>query len=88
MKNKHKLIFVDDDKTFSKVMKKELTRMGYSVVCADRGETAIEELKKCNYDVMILDINMSGIGGLKTLENVKVMDPEMEVIMLTGTGHN
>ena len=40
MKNRHKLIFVDDDKTFSKVMKKELTRMGYSVVCADRGEMA------------------------------------------------
>ncbi|MFV1974994.1 MAG: sigma-54-dependent transcriptional regulator, partial [Candidatus Scalindua sp.] len=84
MKNKHKLIFVDDDKTFSKVMKKELTRMGYSVVCADRGETAIEELKKRNYDVMILDINMPGIGGLKTLESAKGFDSEMEVIMLTG----
>jgi DNA-binding NtrC family response regulator len=84
MKNKHKLIFVDDDKTFSKVMKKELTRMGYSVVCVDRGEAAIDELKKSNYDVMVLDMNMPGIGGLKTLERVKKVDSEMEVIMLTG----
>lgn len=84
MKNKHKLLFVDDDKTFSKVMKKELTRMGYSVFCADRGEAAIEELRKRDYDVMILDIKMPGIGGLKTLENAKEIDPEMEVIMLTG----
>ncbi len=84
MKNRLKLIFVDDDKIFSKVMKKELTRMGYSVVCTDRGETAIEELKKRNYDVMVLDINMPGIGGLKTLESAREMDSEMEVIMLTG----
>ena len=84
MKNKHKLIFVDDDKTFSKVMRKELTRMGYSVVCADRGEAAIEELRKRNYDVMVLDINMPGIGGIKTLESAREVDSEMEVIMLTG----
>ncbi len=84
MKNRLKLILVDDDKIFSKVMKKELTRMGYSVVCTDRGETAIEELQKRNYDVMVLDINMPGIGGLKTLESAREMDSEMEVIMLTG----
>ena len=84
MKNKHKLLFVDDDETFSKVMKKELSRMGYSVICANRGETAIRELKKRNFDIIILDIKMPGIGGLNTLKCVKEMDPEVEVIMLTG----
>ncbi len=84
MKNKIKLLFVDDDKTFSKVMKKELTRMGYSVICADCGETAIETLRKRNFEVIILDIKMPGIGGLNTLQEVKEIDPEMEVIMLTG----
>lgn len=84
MKNKHKLLFVDDDETFSKVMKKELSRMGYSVICANRGETAIKELKKRNFDIIILDIKMPGIGGLNTLKSVKEMDPETEVIMLTG----
>ena len=84
MKNKQKLLFVDDDETFSKVMKKELSRMGYSVVCVGRGEAAIEALKKRNFDVIILDIKMPGIGGLNTLKIVKEMDPEVEVIMLTG----
>ncbi|OHB88558.1 MAG: regulator [Planctomycetes bacterium RIFCSPHIGHO2_02_FULL_40_12] len=84
MKNKHKLLFVDDDETFSKVMKKELSRMGYSVICANRGETAIRELKKRKFDIIILDIKMPGIGGLNTLKCVKEMDPEVEVIMLTG----
>lgn len=84
MKNKHKLLFVDDDETFSKVMKKELSRMGYSVICANRGETAIKELKKRNFDIIILDIKMPGIGGLNTLKSVKEMDPEAEVVMLTG----
>ena len=84
MKNKIKLLFVDDDKTFSKVMKKELTRMGYSVVCADCGEKAIDTFKKRNFEVIILDIKMPGIGGLNTLKSVKEIDPEVEVIMLTG----
>ncbi len=84
MKKKIKLLFVDDDKTFSKVMKKELTRMGYSVVCADCGETAIDTLRMRNFEVIILDIKMPGIGGLDTLKCVKEIDPEVEVIMLTG----
>ncbi len=84
MKNKIKLLFVDDDKTFSKVMKKELTRMGYSVVCAGCGESAIDTLRKRNFEVVILDIKMPGIGGLNTLNKLKEIDPEMEVIMLTG----
>ena len=58
--------------------------MGYSVICANRGETAIRELKKRNFDIIILDIKMPGIGGLNTLKCVKEMDPEVEVIMLTG----
>ena len=84
MKNKIKLLFVDDDKTFGKVMKKELTRMGYSVVCADCGEKAIDTLKKRDFELIILDIKMPGIGGLNTLKGVKEIDPEVEVIMLTG----
>ena len=84
MKNKIKILFVDDDKTFSKVMKKELTRMGHSVVCADCGEAAIDALRKRNFEVIILDIKMPGIGGLNTLKSVKEIDPEVEVIMLTG----
>ncbi len=84
MKNKIKLLFVDDDKTFSKVMKKELTRMGYSVVCADCGEMAIDTLRRRNFEVIILDIKMPGIGGLNTLKSVKEIDPDVEIIMLTG----
>ena len=84
MKNKIKLLFVDDDKTFGKVMKKELTRMGYSVVCADCGEKAIDTLRKRNFELIILDIKMPGIGGLNTLKSVKEIDSEVEVIMLTG----
>jgi len=84
MKNKHKLLLVDDDGTFSKVMKNELTRLGHSVVCVESGEAALGELKKRNFDVVTLDMNMPGIGGLKTLKRAKKIDPEIEVIMLTG----
>ncbi len=84
MKNKRSILFVDDDKTFSKIMKKELSRMGYSVSCADRGESALVELKKHAFDMIILDIKMPGMGGLETLKELKKTYSELEVIMLTG----
>ncbi len=84
MKNKRSILFVDDDKTFSKIMKKELSRMGYSVSCADRGESALVELKKHAFDMIILDIKMPGMGGLETLKEIKKTYSEIEVIMLTG----
>jgi len=84
MKNKRSILFVDDDKTFSKIMKKELSRMGYSVSCADRGESALVELKKHAFDMIVLDIKMPGMGGLETLKEIKKTYSEIEVIMLTG----
>ncbi|MDR4499271.1 MAG: sigma-54 dependent transcriptional regulator [Candidatus Scalindua sp.] len=84
MKKKHKLLFVDDDKTFSMVMKRELSRRGYIVICADCGEAAIKELKRYDFDVIILDIKMPGMGGLKALREIKEITPETEIIMLTG----
>jgi len=84
MKNKRKVLFVDDDKTFRKVMKRELSRMRYSVVCADSGESALDELKKQGFDVIILDIKMPGMGGLEALKKIKETASETEVIMLTG----
>ncbi len=84
MINKRSILFVEDDKTFSKIMKKELSRMGYSVSCADRGESALVELKKHAFDMIILDIKMPGMGGLETLKEIKKTYSEIEVIMLTG----
>ena len=84
MINKIRLLFVDDDKTFSKVMRKELNRRGYSVVCADSGEAALEELRKHDFDVMVLDIKMPGMGGVNTLMEIKKSGTAIEVIMLTG----
>ncbi len=58
--------------------------MGHSVVCADCGEAAIDALSKRDFEVIILDIKMPGIGGLNTLKRIKEIGPEVEVIMLTG----
>ena len=79
-----KILFVDDDSALRKVVKTQLTGMGYLVDEADDGQTAIEKLQGGAYTLMLLDINMpkkSGIDVLKFLREKKI---QCKVIMLTG----
>src|SRR3989304_5435284 len=86
MGTKIKLLLVDDDDTFRKVMSKEFSALGYQVALAATGEEALESLRKNSFDVALLDIRMPGMGGLTALEAIKERDPTCEVVMLTGYG--
>lgn len=59
---------------------------GFSVVAeASDGETAIELWRKHQPDVMLLDINMSGMDGIETLERLRSQFPDAHVLMLTSS---
>ncbi len=81
-----RILFVDDEKTYCEVMKKELTLMGYFVVTAGDGEGALEQLSRRDFDVVVLDIALPGISGVDTLKRITQEDYPVEVIMLTGQG--
>ena len=51
------------------------------------GESALNLIREDEPDVMIVDLKMPGINGLEVLRKVKQMRPEIEVIILTGHGH-
>lgn len=81
-----RILFVDDEKTYREVMKKELARMGYSVVGVGNGREALERLSQRDFDVVVLDIMLPGLNGVETLKRIKEEDYPVEVIMLTGQG--
>jgi DNA-binding NtrC family response regulator len=79
-----KLLIAEDEKNFSLILQKELTRRNYDVSVANDGRSALEFCQKIDYDVVVMDMMMPNVGGLQALKTLKETEPSPEVIMLTG----
>lgn len=79
-----KILVVDDEEPLRRLLKKELSRKGFSVEAAPDGEAALALLKTNPFDVILLDIVMPGVDGISLMKRLK-NDPESPaIIVLTG----
>lgn len=81
-----RLLLVDDEAGFIRVMQKRLSRRGYVVDTAGSGAEALRALRNAIYDAAVFDLKMDDMDGFELLRVVRRMAPEMAVIMLTGHG--
>jgi DNA-binding NtrC family response regulator len=79
-----KLLLVDDEESFVKILSKRLGRRNIDVSTAMSGVEAIQALRKVDFDVALLDLKMEDMDGLEVLKIFKKMYPKMQVIILTG----
>ncbi len=79
-----RILIVDDDMFFRKVITGLLTGHGYDITAAEGGEEALEILKTKRFDLMISDVNMTPMDGMELLEKSHEAYTDMGVIMLTG----
>jgi DNA-binding NtrC family response regulator len=77
---------VDDEVGYVEVLAKRLAKRGLEVTRAFNGTEAIRSLRFNHFDVAVVDLKMEDVDGVEVLRIFKRMDPEMEVIMLTGHG--
>jgi two-component system, OmpR family, KDP operon response regulator KdpE len=77
-----KILVVDDDPQIRRVMRVTLTGQGYEVDDAKSGEAALERLRDQRFDLVLLDMNMPGMGGLETCRAIRGQS-EIGIIMLT-----
>ncbi len=80
------ILIVDDEKTFAEILSENFLRSGENASAVYNAEDALKYLMKNDVDVVILDINMKEMDGVTTLAEVKRINPDIEVIMLTGYG--
>jgi len=81
-----RLLVVDDESEMVLVLKKFLTREGFSVSSANNGNDALKSLeKKGKIDLMILDMKMPGIKGIDVLQILRDKKLDLPVIVLTGS---
>jgi two-component system KDP operon response regulator KdpE len=60
-----------------------LNEIGFATTEASRGEEAIQLLQSQSFDIVLLDVNMPGIGGMKTLARLRAMAPRLPILMVT-----
>lgn len=77
-----RVLIVDDDPQLRRVLKMTLAAEGYEVESARSGEDALQTLREMHFDLMLLDMNMPGMGGLETCRAVRASS-EMPIIILT-----
>lgn len=81
---KPRVLIVDDEERFRITLAKLLKVKGLDVKALGSAKEAIEEIGNGGYDVILLDVKMPEMDGVQALAEIKKLDPQLEVIMLTG----
>ena len=78
-----KVLIVDDEVAIRRALHNTLTGMGFEVNEAFNGEAAVQMVGKAEYDVVLMDINMPGMGGIRACREIRRSLPRLGILMLT-----
>jgi two-component system NtrC family response regulator len=81
-----KILVIDDDHSYRRVLEYNLQEEGYDVLSASSGEDGLVLFREQNPDLIITDMKMNGISGLDVLHAVRKVSPNMLVIVITAFG--
>jgi two-component system, OmpR family, KDP operon response regulator KdpE len=77
-----RILVVDDEPQIRRIMRMTLTEAGYEVDDAKTGEEALEKVRAFRPDLVVLDVNMPGMGGVATCRAIR-SDSSIAIVMLT-----
>jgi signal transduction histidine kinase len=84
--NERPRVLVVDDEMGVRESLRAILQPEYEVLTASTGEQALDLVRREPVDVMTLDLKMPGLGGINVLEAAKQVDPDVEVLIITGYG--
>jgi two-component system KDP operon response regulator KdpE len=76
-------LLVDDEPSFRRALRTSLAASGFSIEEAPSGEDAIAMLAQRPFDLVLLDMNMPGVGGAETCREVRLLFPRIGIVMVT-----
>jgi two-component system, OmpR family, KDP operon response regulator KdpE len=77
------VLIVDDEPALRKTLRASLTASGFAVVEARNGEEALVAVNRQNFDLVLLDINMPGAGGIAACRKIRSLSPQSGIVMVT-----
>lgn len=81
---RRKILIIDDEVDLLVLVKEILEEKGYQVFCAANGADGIRLNKRENPDLIILDVHMPGMDGIKTLRRIRKHDSDVRVVFMTS----
>ena len=81
-----KILVIDDEESIRNMMKMVLEADGYVVLTAEDGAYGLEVYKKHAPEIVLLDVRMPDMDGVEVLERIRAIEPDSEVIIVTGHG--
>ena len=80
------ILVIDDDKAMRDACFQILSRQGYRVELAASAKQGLTLLERLSFDAILLDLVMPDMDGLEALKKIRALDPDVEVIIITGYG--
>src|ERR1700736_6238265 len=77
------VLVVDDEFALRKALRASLTASGFSVEEARNGEEAVGAVRQRPFDLVLLDINMPGVGGVEACQKIRGLAPQTGIVMVT-----
>lgn len=84
MQNQGRLLIVDDEAIALRNLERVMSKAGYSVTAVQSGEEALALLESREFDLLLTDLRMEKIDGMRLLRTCRTLHPNSEVIMITG----
>jgi two-component system, NtrC family, response regulator AtoC len=81
---KPKVLIIDDEKLVRWSLQQKLSREGYDAESAPTGEEGLNLIRDGGYDLVLLDLRLPGMDGIQVLQEIKKLEREISVIMLTA----
>ncbi|MEC7294562.1 MAG: sigma-54 dependent transcriptional regulator [Planctomycetota bacterium] len=79
-----RVLFADDEPSIQELMRLELPRFGHEVTICPDGATALAVLEQSEFDCVVVDLDMPGVGGLDVIRRVREIAPDTESVIITG----
>ena len=86
MPRKSRILVVDDEIEMARVLADDLADAGYAVDVADRAAAALDKARAQPFDLVISDLRMEQLDGFDLLKQLKALDPEVPVLIMTAFG--
>ncbi len=83
MSDSLRVLLIDDDLAIRRALRTSLNELGFHTTEAARGEEALHLVHAGTFDVVLLDLQMPGMGGMKTLASLRSADPRLPILMVT-----
>ena len=83
---KTSVLIVDDDESARAFCAESLTALGFETQAAESADAALAQLATGQFEIVLADVRMPGMGGLELLKIVKQDYPGVDVVMITGFG--